>query len=235
MSLSKVIEVARGELGQTEDPAGSNLTKYGEAYGGHMNGQPWCVMFLWWVFREAGERMAFFGGGQTASCSILLRWYREQGLTVPVSEVQVGDIVILNFHGGTEPEHCGLVVDVLHDDYFGLVLWTIEGNTSPSDGSQSNGGMVCEKQRHSGQVVAVCRPMYKEETGETSPPPAGGPPPLSGEAKDDIVGHWAEEDIRWCVAHGLMKGYPDGSFQPDRAVTRAELAAVLRRLVLAEK
>ena len=33
MSLSKVIEIARGELGQTENPAGSNLTKYGFWYG----------------------------------------------------------------------------------------------------------------------------------------------------------------------------------------------------------
>ena len=30
MSLSKVIETARGELGQTENPAGSNRVKYWE-------------------------------------------------------------------------------------------------------------------------------------------------------------------------------------------------------------
>ena len=214
MSLSRVIEVARGELGQTEEPANSNLTKYGEAYGGHMNGQPWCVMFLWWVFQQAGERRAFMGGGQTASCSILLRWYKEQGLTVPVEEVQVGDIVILNFHGKSEPEHCGLVVNATCDDHFFLIVKTIEGNTSPSDGSQSNGGMVCEKERYVHQIVAVCRPQYQPE-------------PV---AVDDITGHWAEDSIRWCVEHGLMQGYPDGSFQPDKPVTRAELVAVLRRL-----
>ena len=32
MSLSKVIEVAWGELGYTESPPGSNRTKYWEAY-----------------------------------------------------------------------------------------------------------------------------------------------------------------------------------------------------------
>ena len=218
MSLSKVIEVARGELGQTEDPAGSNLTKYGEAYGGHMNGQPWCVMFLWWVFDRAGERMAFFGGGQTASCSILLRWYREQGLTVPVWQVQKGDIVLLNFHRTQDPEHCGLVIERNDESFI-----TIEGNTSPGmEGSQHNGGCVAMKTRYQHQIVGVCRPHYKEEEAV-------------GDPKDDIAGHWAEEDIRWCVAHGLMKGYPDGSFGPDRAVTRAELAAVLRRLVLVDQ
>ena len=92
MSLKKVIETARADLGYAESPPNSNRTKYGEAYG--MNGQPWCVMALWYWFSEAGERMAFFGGGKTASCGALLRWYKEQGLTVPVEDVQTGDIVI---------------------------------------------------------------------------------------------------------------------------------------------
>ena len=213
MSLSKVIEVARGELGVTENPAGSNLTKYGFWYG--VDGVPWCVIFLCWVFEQAGERMAFFGGGKTASCSILLRWYKEQGLTVPVEQVQVGDIVLLNFHGKSDPEHCGLVVETWHRKTGELTFVdTIEGNTSPSDGSQSNGGMVCLKSRYPSQIVAVCRPQYQPEP----------------EIVDDITGNWAEKDIRWCMEHGLMQGYPDGSFQPDRPVTRAELATVIRRL-----
>lgn len=217
MSLSKVIEIARADLGYTENPPNSNMTKYGEAYG--MNGVPWCVEALWYWFNEAGERMAFFGGGKTASCSTLLRWYREQGLTVPVSEVQVGDIVLLNFHGKAEPEHCGLVTgksDIVNlSTGMPYSIWTIEGNTSPSDGSQSNGGMVCEKTRYPSQIVGVCRPQYKPDD----------PQPV-----DDITGHWAEKEIRWCLDKGLMKGYPDGSFQPDKPVTRAELAAVLRRI-----
>lgn len=217
MSLSKVIETARAELGQHEDPAGSNLTKYGFWYG--VDGVPWCVIFLCWLFNQAGERMAFFGGGKTASCSMLLRWYREQGLTVPVSEVQVGDIVLLSFRGGKDPEHCGLVVKV--SDIGNLTngqpasVCTIEGNTSPSDGSQSNGGMVCEKRRFPSQIVGVCRPQYKAEEPEKI---------------DDISGHWAEKAIRRCIERGLMRGYPDGSFQPDKPVTRAELAVILDRL-----
>ena len=156
--------------------------------------------------------MAFFGGGKTASCSILLRWYREQGLTVPVSEVKAGDIVLMNFHGGKDPEHCGLVTSELGN---GLYIQTIEGNTTKGDGSQDNGGMVCAKTRYPQMIVAVCRPQYQPE---------------SPESVDDITGHWAEKDIRWCMEHGLMKGYPDGSFQPDKPVTRAELAAVIRRI-----
>ena len=214
MSMNKVLEVARGELGYTETPV--NRTKYWQDYDPAYQGQPWCVCFLWWVFQQAGERMAFFGGGKTARCSVLLQWYEKQGLTVPVSEVQVGDIVILNFHGTQDTEHCGLVTGTEHEKRAGVVsITTIEGNTSPSDGSQSNGGMVCEKTRYPSQIVDVCRPQYKPEEPEKI---------------DDITGHWAEKSIRRCIERGLMKGYPDGSFQPDKPVTRAELAVILDRL-----
>lgn len=223
MSLSKVVELARADLGYTENPPGSNRTKYGEAYS--MNGVPWCVEALWYWFMKAGERMAFFGGGKTASCSVLLRWYREQGLTVPVEQVQVGDIVLLNFHGGKDPEHCGLVVaveDVVFRDGtydHSKRIKTVEGNTTPGEeGSQDNGGCVAMKTRYLSQIVGVCRPQYKPE-------------PVT---VDDITGHWAEDAIRWCMGHELLRGYPDGSFGPDKPVTRAELATVLRRLILVE-
>lgn len=214
MSLSKVIETARNELGVTESPPGSNRVKYWDSYDPKYQGQPWCVSFLWAVFNQAGERMAFFGGGKTASCSMLLRWSREQGLTVPVEQVQVGDIVLMNFHGKSDPEHCGLVYEVVRDSFGKLVgVRTYEGNTSPSDGSQSNGGMVCDKDRLQRQIVAVCRPQYQPE-------------PVT---VDDITGHWAEKDIQRAIQRGLLKGYPDGTFQPDKPVTRAELAVILNR------
>ena len=214
MSLSKVIEIARGELGEHETPPGSNRVKYWQDYDPAYQGQPWCVCFLWWVFQQAGERMAFFGGGKTASCTMLLRWYREQGLTVPVEEVQPGDIVILNFHGKSNPEHCGLVVEARGRNAY---LKTIEGNTTPGigmEGSQDNGGCVAEKLRSYSQIVAVCRPQYKPEEPEIV---------------DDVSGHWAKASIEWAKEKGLIKGYPDGSFKPNQAITRAEACVMLER------
>lgn len=45
----------------------------------------------------------------------------------------------------------------------------------------------------------------------------------------DIAGNWAEPFIRSLVEKDIIKGYPDGTFKPDRPVTRAEFAALLNR------
>ncbi|MFC5404287.1 Ig-like domain-containing protein [Cohnella soli] len=43
----------------------------------------------------------------------------------------------------------------------------------------------------------------------------------------DTAKHWAETGIKQAVALGIVKGYPDGTFKPDRAVTRAEFVVML--------
>ncbi|MFD2330820.1 InlB B-repeat-containing protein [Cohnella sp. GCM10020058] len=43
----------------------------------------------------------------------------------------------------------------------------------------------------------------------------------------DISRHWAEASIKQAVSLGIVKGYPDGTFNPNRTVTRAEFAVML--------
>jgi hypothetical protein len=38
----------------------------------------------------------------------------------------------------------------------------------------------------------------------------------------DVAGHWAKDAITRAAEAGYVDGYSDGSFQPDRSVTRAE-------------
>lgn len=213
MSLSRVLTTARGEIGYLESPPGSNRTKYGLEFG--LDAVPWCVIFLWWVFHQAGEGSAFFAGARTASCGTLLRWYLAQGLTVPKDQLEPGDIVILNFFGTADTQHCGLVTEVVRYPSGKIShVVTVEGNTAAGDGSQDNGGMVCQKRRYLSQIIGVCRPQYHQD-----------PVPV-----DDVSGHWAAEDIRWAKTAQLMTGYPDGSFKPDQTMTRAEVCVVMRRL-----
>lgn len=67
------------------------------------------------------------------------------------------------------------------------------------------------------------------EPGQNDPglPPGPGVP-------NDIGGHWAKDDILKAVNAGFTKGYPDGSFKPDRSVTRAEFAVMLMQGLKAE-
>ena len=141
-----VLKIAAWQLGVLENPAGSNRQKYGEAYG--MNGQPWCVMFVWWVFREAGLNLR-----KTASGTDLSNAYKAAGQWV-TSGYKPGDIVMFDFTGKrSKTEHCGIVEKVN-----GNTLTTIEGNTGTA--SNANGGAVMRRTRDVKFVTGACRPRY---------------------------------------------------------------------------
>lgn len=46
-------------------------------------------------------------------------------------------------------------------------------------------------------------------------------------AFSDVKGHWAQLDIDLLSSHGVIDGYPNGGFQPQNYVTRAEFAKIL--------
>ncbi|QGG47218.1 S-layer homology domain-containing protein [Heliorestis convoluta] len=43
----------------------------------------------------------------------------------------------------------------------------------------------------------------------------------------DIQGHWAEKWIEKMIQKGIVSGYPDGTFQPTKEITRAEFATIV--------
>ncbi len=46
---------------------------------------------------------------------------------------------------------------------------------------------------------------------------------------DLVPGRWYQAAIAWAVEHQVANGYPDGTFRPDRPITRQELVTVLYR------
>lgn len=42
--------------------------------------------------------------------------------------------------------------------------------------------------------------------------------------------HWAYKAIEELAEMGIINGYEDGTFQPNKPVTRAEVAAIITRL-----
>ena len=54
-------------------------------------------------------------------------------------------------------------------------------------------------------------------------------PSLAQTSFSDIQGSWAQTCITELTQKGIISGYPDGTFRPNAAVTRAEFAAMLGR------
>lgn len=51
-------------------------------------------------------------------------------------------------------------------------------------------------------------------------------------AFSDTSGNWAESAIdKWSGQYGILQGYSDGTFRPDRTITRGAFAAILVRLL----
>lgn len=150
-----VLAVAQWQEGVLESPSGSNKVKYNEAfYGQSVRGgvYPWCMVFVWWVFREAG-----FNLYKTASCTGLVDRYKAFSPDQLVhSGFQPGDIVFFDFSGKRKKtEHCGIVVEVK-----GSQLVTMEGNTG--SGSNANGGAVMRRTRNESLVTVGIRPGYPD-------------------------------------------------------------------------
>ena len=62
-------------------------------------------------------------------------------------------------------------------------------------------------------------------------PPKGGRDPLAGLSLEsrfnDLVGHWSAPFVEALAEKNLVKGFLDGTFQPDSQVTRAQFAALI--------
>lgn len=120
---AKVIQVAASQVGNKEEPMGSNRQKYGVAMG--YNGVAWCCIFCWWCFREAGLSHLFYGGSKVAACRAAMSWFQSRG-QFHKSNPKPGDLVFFDFQGSGVSHHIGIVESVKTD---GSIV-TIEGNTS---------------------------------------------------------------------------------------------------------
>lgn len=150
-TAKQILDIARAEIGYKEGANNSN--KYGSLYG--LNNQPWCVIFIWWIFHQANASKLFYGGNRIALCSALFNFHKSQA--VSRSALKPGDIVFFDFSGrGVDTSHVGIVESVS-----GTSIITIEGNTSSgSSGSQSNGDGVYRRTRSLSLVSKAYRPAY---------------------------------------------------------------------------
>jgi len=200
-----VLNIACGQLGVTESPAGSNRTKYGKWMG--LDGQPWCMSFVQWCFHQAGTPLPH----KTGSCSALLNWYQKNRPDCVVKDPQPGDIAIFTFG------HTGIVERALP----GSVM-CIEGNTSPGQsGSQDNGGGVYRRQRNLALVRAFIRPFPKKEDIMTGKEIYDA---LNDYLSRQTVPNWAKAELEEAVKMGIT----DGS-NPMQLIPRYQAVILAKR------
>jgi len=120
----QIVAAAESQLGQAEQPPGSNespaIAQYRTATAGAVPGAPWCAYFASWAARQAGEPIGAQGEG-LGSVSEIWSWAQSSGRAIangPGVTPKPGDLIVF---GG---EHVGIVRDVLPDGS----IQTIEGN-----------------------------------------------------------------------------------------------------------
>lgn len=214
-TAQELLNIARGELGATESPANSNRTKYGAWYG--LDGQPWCVMFVEWVFAQAGVKLPI----ETASCTILMNAAKSAGNWV-TSNYQTGDVVIYDWGGDKRPDHCGIVEAV-----GGSSITAIEGNTAI--GNDSDGGQVMRRTRTLGQIVGAVRPKYEEYDMDVEALTEAQLIRLAERMQAALgkcpLGETLAPELQEAVAAGIT----DGS-NPNAFCTRAQAAVMVKRV-----
>ncbi len=120
----QIARVAESQLGQTEQPPGSNesptIATYRTATAGASPGAPWCAYFASWAARQAGEPLGTNGEG-LGSVGQIWSWAQSTGRAIPNGPgvtPQPGDLIVFG------DDHVGIVRDVLPNGN----IQTIEGN-----------------------------------------------------------------------------------------------------------
>jgi hypothetical protein len=121
---ARIVAVAESQLGQTEQPPGSNespaIAQYRTATAGAVPGAPWCAYFASWAASQAGEPIGAQGQGAGAVADVW-SWAQSSGRAIangPGVVPQPGDLIVFG------DEHVGIVRDVLPNGQ----IQTIEGN-----------------------------------------------------------------------------------------------------------
>jgi cell wall-associated NlpC family hydrolase len=156
MAKDRVLEIAHLELCYTEGR--NNDTKFGKWYG--LNFNPWCAMFVSWVFHKAGDVKLVAASSRKgfASCEAGLRWFAKNGRLRPIGKAKAGDIAFFQFDNDADADHVGIV---LKNNKRRKSLTCYEGNTSSGKrGSQSNGDGVYLRKRPYSTVISVARPKW---------------------------------------------------------------------------
>lgn len=145
--MSKIVEIAKAEIGTTEVPKDSNLTKYGKWFG--LQGVPWCGIFVSWCYAMRGKPLPNIGFKKGfAGCQTAVAYFKKNNRIV--LNPNPGDIVFFDWNGDGRYDHTGIFVEWVQKN---VSFHSVEGNTAI--GNDSNGGEVMLRKRGLKGVIFV--------------------------------------------------------------------------------
>ena len=154
MSIQKVLDAARAEIGYKEKP--NNNNKFAKI-AGHANNQAWCATFIRACFIKGEEAKAI---PDSAYCPHIESWARANNRVVPLQEARRGDLVLFDFTRSGKSEHIG-ILNFNFSAKNPTIVRTIEGNTSAINASEGDG--IQRKNRAIQFIRVIVRPKWSKE------------------------------------------------------------------------
>ncbi len=128
----RIVAAAETQIGQTEQPPGSNespaIAAYREATLGAAPGEPWCAYFASWAARQAGTPIGPAGEG-LGSVGAIWSWAQSSGRAIPNGPgvtPQPGDLIVFG------DSHVGIVKEVLPSGQIATIEGNYENKVSPN-------------------------------------------------------------------------------------------------------
>lgn len=204
-NINKVLNIANNEVGYLEKKSNSqldsktanagvnNYTKYARDIDslnimyGKKQGYAWCAVFLIWCFYKAYGKKSLdkvlYGLYYSAGCVESANYYKKAKKFY--SSPKVGDQIFFKNSKGVIC-HTGLVYKV--DNTY---VYTIEGNTSNTNGVVANGGCVAKKKykKNYSYIVGYGRPNYGNQSKFNSAT-------TSQSATKSIIKNWQQSAIK---------------------------------------
>ncbi len=252
-AIQKLLSAAKAEVGYLEKASNSQLesktanagynnwTKYADYldkihfYNGPKNSYAWCAAFVDYLFvktfglETALKMTGQVKGGYGAGCTESARYYKKIDRFFK-TKPQPGDQIFFSNDSGKTMCHTGLVTAVDNKR-----VYTIEGNTSSTQGVVPNGGAVREKSYllTYSRIGGYGRPKYELVEQEEDED-------MTEQTFDKMMEGWMarkgiqpptfeQEAINWASENGIMKGYSADQFAPKKPITRGEVIVVLKR------
>ncbi len=178
-TVDDLINVEANQLGYTEQPPGSNHTKFGDVF---FPGQPaaWCAAFQSWALDQVGFAWppdTRYPGKGDPSVGFLKGLAQRHGWWV-TAVPQRGDLACFEWEADSWPDHIGIVEHVLD----GATISTIEGNASGPDHTDE----VARHSRALDSTIAGFIRLPLDAVVAPPPPPPQPPEPVHPGGHPDL-------------------------------------------------